>query len=124
MAHKCDDCGHCKILKKRLDIYEKCMKELQELDEENYGNFQNLEESIIISKDNNGNINKKIYSNLGESILVIEKGKKLDELNKKEQNVIMEQDNYRAYEQTIKASERVNTIMSYVLRIGKFILFI
>lgn len=125
MAHKCDTCEHCNVLKKKLAVYEKCFQELKEIDDQHSGQFQDLEESIIIFKDTEGNLNKKIHSDLGESILVIEKGKNLSELNKKEQDAIKEQDNYRAYEQTKKATEKINStysVISYVLGLGKIIL--
>ncbi|QKF94274.1 hypothetical protein QKU48_gp0816 [Fadolivirus algeromassiliense] len=129
MAHKCDNCDHCKILKKKLEIYEKCMKDLREL--ENNDNdretFIDLEASIIITKDNDGNQVKKIKSELSESILVIDKGKDLNELSKKEQAIIQEQDNYRAYTQTKNATDKLGTVYSvcyYAVSIGKMIMFL
>lgn len=127
MAHKCDNCQNCNILKKKLEIYEKCMKDLRNLESDDNETFQDLGESIIIAKDNEGNLNKKIRSELSESILVIEKGKNLDELSKKEQTVINEQDNYRAYDQTKNATDKLGTVYSicyYGLSIGKMIMFL
>lgn len=124
MAHKCNNCDTCKILKKKVEIYERCMKDLKELREEEK-EIIDLEQSVILEKDNFGNLAKKIPSDLSESILVVDKGKKLSELSKKEQAAIKEQDNYYAYDQTKNITSQASTVYKatyYALSICKWVM--
>jgi len=88
-----------KILHKKLELYEKFVKDLKEL--EQFEKKNPLEESIIIE-------NHKIKSNLSESFLVIDNGKKLDELPIKEVNLINEQNNLHNYNKAKEYVEKTN----------------
>jgi hypothetical protein len=115
-------------MQKKLDIYEKFIKELQEIDkkDEQY-NYNPLEESVIIEKDNFGNINKKVRSDLSESFLIIDKGKDLKELNKSEHAIIKEQDSYHKYKNTTEYLSRADGVyktIGYIIKYGKWLLLI
>lgn len=126
--HNCNNCDNCKVMKKRLDTYEQFMKELQELDKQdtNY-NTNPLEESVIVEKDNFGNINKKVRSDLTESFLVVDRPKNLKELSKKEQQSIEEQDSYHNYKNTsekIKKAKGYYAPVGYIMKFGKWLIFL
>lgn len=53
-----------------------------------------------VERDRDGNVIKKIRSNLTESFIVVDTGKDLDELDKKEINTIKMQDDLKNYTQT------------------------
>jgi len=123
-------CNNCPNLEKKLKIYEQFVNALKETDEEDL-NKCILDESIIIEKNNDGNFEKKIKSNLSESILIVDKGKNLDDLNKKEQASIGEQDNLAAYQNTINYSQKgvtIYTVGYYTVAVAgsivKFALFL
>ena len=127
MSHQCNNCDNCKKLKKKLDTYEKFMKELQELDKSEIKYTNPLQESVIVEKDNFGNINKKVRSDLSESFLIVDKGKNLLELDKKEQQVILEQDSYHKYKNTSDKLQKANGVYKaarYVIGIGKWLIFL
>lgn len=123
-------CNNCHNLEKKLKIYEQFVSALKETDEEDLHQCI-LDESIVIGKNNDGNFEKKIKSNLSESILIVDKGKKLDELSKIEQKSIKEQDNLAAYQNTIDYSQKgvtIYTVGYYTVTIAgsiiKFALFL
>lgn len=131
MSHKCDNCNNCKLLQRKIDLYEKFIKDMKILESEGGGNTSgnkiDLEESIIIEKDIEGNRNMKVRSDLSESFLVVDKGKKLEELPRREHNAIVEQDNLHNY---IVAKEYADNIKSkyaivrYAFKIGKWFMLL
>jgi hypothetical protein len=60
----------------------------------------NLYESVLVEKNKNGEIIKKQNSQLGESYMIMDKGKNIDELSVKEKKVINAQDDLKNYEIT------------------------
>lgn len=123
MKHNCSEkCSNCKNLKKKLELYENFMKGVNDMkDIETDDNP--LAESMIFEKDNYGNLNKKVKSDLTESFLVIENGKKLEELNKKEQDIIKEQDSYSNYQNASAYCQKASGLYKvayYALSIGKW----
>ncbi|AYV76884.1 MAG: hypothetical protein Barrevirus3_4 [Barrevirus sp.] len=127
MKHNCSSkCSNCQILKQKLDLYENFLKDVKDLDI-NTDNNSDLRESMIIEKDNYGNINKKIRSELGESFLLIDKGKNIGELDKREQNVILEQDSYHNYQngnEYLKKLGSLYTVAYYGIKVGKWLLLL
>ena len=131
MKHNCsNNCSSCKNLKKKLDMYENFVKDMQKLEiieERNNSHYNPLEESVIIEKDNSGNQVKKIRSDLSESFMVVEKGKNMQELNKKERDIIKEQDAYSNYQNTNAHFKKANGAYKaayYVLSVGKWLLLL
>jgi len=128
--HSCNNCTKCKNLQKKVELYEKLMSDMKALDEheqKQYTSNNPLLESVIIEKDNYGNINKKVKSDLTESFLIIDHGKNLSELPKREQQVITEQDSYYKYKKTTAYFEKAKGISGaayYALSIGKWLLLI
>jgi hypothetical protein len=59
---------------------------------------KNMYESVILDKNMEGELIKKHDSKLGESYIIVEKGKDLKQLSNKEKRSIDEQDNLRNYE--------------------------
>lgn len=133
MDHKynnCSDCSNCKILSRKIELYDKFFNDMKRLDEELLSrefNNKNLGESIIIEKDNYGNRNMKVKSNLSESFLVINNGKNLEELSKREKNAIDEQNNLYNYNQAKEYVDKTNNIVSWgysIIKWGKWLMFI
>jgi len=131
MSHKCDNCDNCKILQKKVVLYENFIKDMRLLETEEGGNKSrnkiDLEESIIIEKDIEGNRNMKVRSDLSESFLVIDKGKKLEELPIREQNAIVEQDNLHNYivaKEYVDSAKSKYAVVRYALKIGKWFMLI
>ena len=129
MTHKCDkcnnECNNCDILQKKVDIYERFFKEMKQLEEEEnkYKSAEALTDSIYIEKDMDGNRHMKVKSNLSESFILIDKGKDLTELNKKDQNIINEQKNLHDYVTTkeyVEQANGVHKVIRYVVGIGKW----
>lgn len=128
MKHNCSEaCSNCKNLKKKLELYENFMKGMKDIEaDDNYNqnyNGNSLTESVIFEKDNYGNLNKKVKSDLTESFLVIENGKKLEELNKREQDIIKEQDSYSNYQNASAYCQKASGLYKvayYALSIGKW----
>ena len=78
-----------------------------------------LYESVIIDKNT-----KKVKSDIGESFLVIESGKDLSEVDIKEYNAIVEQDelvNFIKAKNYIKKTGYLYSIGSTVVKVGAFI---
>lgn len=130
-THNCNNCSNCKTLKKKMDAYEKFIQELKEIDDkkpqEVQYNFNPLEESVIIEKDNEGNINRKVRSDLSESFLIVDRGKNLVELDKKEQQIILEQDSYHKYKNTseyLSKASGVYKVIGYTIKYGKWLLLL
>ncbi len=72
-------------------------------------------------------LNKKVKSDLTESFLVIDHGKNLNELNKKEQNIIKEQDSYSKYQNTNAYCQKASglyKIAYYAISIGKWFILL
>jgi hypothetical protein len=128
MSHQCNSCSKCKKIKKKLDTYEKFIKEIHELDKSELRyNTNPMEESIIIDKDNFGNINRKVRSDLSESFLIVDRTKDLSELNKKEQQIILEQDSYHNYKNASNKLQKANGVYKvarYVIGVGKWLIFL
>jgi len=129
MKHNCsNNCSSCKNLKKKLDMYENFVKDMHNEERNNHNhNYNPLAESVIIEKDNSGNQVKKIRSDLSESFMVVEKGKNMQELNKKEQDIIKEQDAYSNYQNTNAHFKKANGAYKaayYVLSVGKWLLLL
>jgi len=132
MSHKCNSssCNNCNALRKKLDVYEKFVNDIRDIDQfddkdDNAINI--LEESVIFEKDKDGNLEKKIRSDLTESILVIDKCKNINDLYKKDQDIIKEQDNLASYNKLVNCSEKatgVYTAGSIILSIARFALFL
>jgi hypothetical protein len=126
MTHSCDNCNNCEILQKKVDIYERFFKEMKELEEEEnkYKSFEALTESVYIEKDNDGNRNMKVKSHLSESFILIDKGKDLTELNKRDQNAINEQKNLHDYtvaKEYVEEANGIYSIVRFAFSIGKWL---
>lgn len=114
--------------KKKLELYEKFIKELKSINIEstnieNINNTDSLRESIIIEKDNS----KKLRSDLTESFMVIENGKDLKELNKRDLDIILEQDSYAKYQNANYYCQKANGLYKigyYALSIGKWFILL
>ena len=110
MDCKCnlESCIKCKSAeldraKKKLTKYEQALKLLMDesIIQEAYigpDKSSNLYESVIIDKNLEGEVIKKHGSKLGESYIIVDKCKNINELSKKEKQSIDEQDNLRNYE--------------------------
>jgi hypothetical protein len=89
--------------KRKLAKYEQAVKLLMDesIIQEAYvgpDDSSKLYESVILTKNKEGEIEKKHTSNLGESYIIIDKAKDINQLNNKEKYAIDEQNNYRNYE--------------------------
>lgn len=120
----CPNCPNCKIMKKKIMVYEKFFAEMKKIEDEELLNNPQITDSIIIEKDYNGITNKKIPSDLTESFLIIDKGKDLRHLSRKEQNIINEQDNLHNYNEIKKQVGIIGTVMSYTISFGKWLAII
>lgn len=124
MHSNCKDyCNNCQILKKKIDIYEKCFRDLKELE---INEEIDLGESLYLVKDNDGNTIKKLKSDLSESFLVVENGKNLKEISNKERQSIQSQDALHDLENKKEYVKKINGVTSvgyYILSLGKWILF-
>lgn len=108
------------MLQKKLDLYEKFVKDLKELEHEENKHKTYLEDSILIE-------NHKVKSDLSESFLVIDYGKNLEELSKSESCAIHEQNNLHNYNKAKNYVEKTSNVFSaikYVVSISKWLLFI
>ena len=101
---KCKDVELNKA-KQKLDRYEQALKILMDdsiIQDTYLGNNKNdgsnLFESVIMDKNMRGEVVKKHNSRLGESYIILDKGKNLDTINNKEKAAIDEQDNLKRYE--------------------------
>lgn len=119
-----DNCIHCDTLNKKIELYEKLIKDLHEIDKnEKYsitddGHMKrqkdiNLEESMYIDRDNYGNRHIKVRSDLSESFMVIDNGKQLSELSKNELNAIKMQDDLHNYNTAKNYFDRGDDIYSW-----------
>ena len=105
-----------KLLRKKLQLYEKFVNDLKELELDN-----------LAKKEENKEIKE---STLSESYMVVETGKNLKELPNRELKQIKEQDNLYSYNKIKEYVDKTNTIASFVkyvqygVSIGKWLLFI
>ena len=110
-------------LKKKVEIYEKCLNDLKNLDE-----LPDLENSIIIVKDNEGNMVKKIPSDLSESFLIIDdNGKETYEMTDQEINNVDSQNNLHDYNSAKKYFQKAGVLYSFaycVFKFGKWVLLL
>jgi hypothetical protein len=86
-----------------------------------------LSASIIIEKDSDGNLQKKIKSNLDGSIIVIDKGKNIKDLSKKERDSIEEQDNLHNYNNLVNragSATGIYTVAFGVINVVRLVLFL
>ena len=102
---------------------QKCEDLLKELLEEK--NDSDSENEIFMEENNDGHFDKKIYSDLGESFILLEEFKDLDELDRREQKLLKEQDNLKNYEKNKKYFNKF--ISAYglgiiVTNIGRFLI--
>jgi hypothetical protein len=82
-----------------------------------------LENSIIIENDVDGNRNMKIKSDLSESFMIIEDARNLKELSQREVHAIKEQDNLNNFMKVKCYIDKVNSVygvVNYALKIGKW----
>ena len=86
-----------KKAKRKLEKYEQAMKLLMD-DSILQQTDDGLYESVIITKNMDGEVIKKHNSKLGESYIIIDKCKDINHLNNKEKYAIDEQDNLKNYE--------------------------
>ena len=127
----------------KLDKYEKLLqgmlKEIQEekayINQNKYQNFntdevpENYDEylddkNIILIKDNDGNIQHNINSDLGENFQIININKNLSEITKKDYKVIKEQEylsNCENKKKYIKKMLPAYTFGSTMLSLGKYL---
>ena len=119
-------CDNCENIKKKLELYDNFVKEMKHLEiKDEYSG--SLGESIIIEKDNYGHNVKKVPSDLTESFLIVENGKNINELNKKDQAVLKEQDSYYNYKNTSNHFQKANIVYKgiyYTLSVGKWLLLL
>ena len=120
-------CDNCRIQQKKIELYENFFREMKILENEEKmiknANNNMMENNIIIDKDENGNRITKLKSNLSESFIIVDHGKNITELDKKDQFVINEQKNLHDYAETKQYVEKANGIYSvvkYVINIGKW----
>lgn len=124
--NNCENCHNCKLLAKKIELYEQFFNDMKKIDEELLNNTS-LEESIIIEKDKNGIRNMKVKSELSESLLIINNGKNLEELNKIEKASIKEQDNVHNYTKTKEYFDKASGVVSWgstIIKWTKWILLI
>lgn len=118
-------CPNCEIMKKKIMLYEKFFEKMKKIEEEELINGKELTESILIIKDNDGHTNKKVPSNLTESFLIIDKGKNLKHLSKKDQNILNEQTNLHNYNKIKEQIDNnvgiVGTVVGYAISVGKWL---
>ena len=63
--------------------------------QEDYATGNSLYESVMVEKNNEGRMEKKQQSHLGESFLIMEKGKRIDHLSNKERGALQAQDDLK-----------------------------
>ncbi len=126
---KCKDI-ELKKAQMKLNRYEQALKILMDdsivgqLDNNNYNNHNNYDnshmyESIIIEKDMEGNQNKKIRSDLGQSFLILDRGKNIDELDKIERKALNKQNELKEYENYATYYRKGNSIYGIFSTIAK-----
>lgn len=124
----CDKCDKCDILKKKLAIYEKCLREIKELDDINDYDIETEHQyEIHLEKNNNGETVKKISSDLSESYLVIDDYKTIDQISSRERTTIKSQDvlsNVEDKKKYIKKASKVYGIGNFMYGVGKMIFFL
>lgn len=108
-------------LKRKVKKYEAILKDLMEEDEES-----DLTQSSIYEKTKDGEIQKKVLSNTGESFIVVDHGRDLTELNKSSYRAIKEQDSYARYknvENKAKTAGGVYGWGTYLVGIGNLVVW-
>lgn len=85
--HKCDKCI---LMQEKLKVYEECNAKINEL------NKQNCEPDFKL-----------------KSYILIDKQKNMTELNKKEHDIILEQDNYHDYVKVKKYKEKFGSVYAF-----------
>ena len=121
----CNNCPSCLKLKKKIEIYEKFMDQIKEVEETDSKHI--FEDSIIIEKDNYGDKIKKLRSNLGDSFLIIDNCKELDELDNSEYDAIHQQNKFRNWQEAEKVMDKAGimyTVGKYALSLGKWFLIL
>ena len=109
-----NECINCLILTEKIKIYEKCLEDLLQLDKK------------IIHNHNTERPND--FSDLSDSIFIINKCTNLDEIKLKDRKSITEQDNLATYYETKKYTEKytekiggIYNIVSYIINMSKWI---
>ena len=131
MSHKCNSssCHKCQVLEKKIQAYEKFMTEMKDIEDVGApvsGNSM-LEESVIFERDCDGNLEKKVRSDLTESVLVLDSMKKVDDAYKKERDIIKEQDNLASYDRLVSCTDKatgVYTAGSVIFSMVRFALIL
>ena len=111
-------------LKKKVEIYEKCLNDLKNLDD-----LPDLENSIIIVKDNEGNMVRKIPSDLSESFMIIENENRREdyEMTDHEINNVKSQNSLHDYNSAKKYFQKAGVLYSFaycVFKFGKWVLLL
>jgi|LakMenE18May11ns_1017448.scaffolds.fasta_scaffold9577307_2 hypothetical protein len=124
-CNNCNNCNNCIILRKKVNLYEKLLSEIKTLEENMVDDdkITDLENSIIIENDVDGNRNMKIKSDLSESFMIIEDARNLKELSQREVHAIKEQDNLNNFMKVKCYIDKVNSVygvVNYALKIGKW----
>lgn len=124
----CIKCKDYKIQKmeQKLNKYKEVIDDLMDdsminpSNNQDNHNYNPLEESMIIFKDDEGYYRKKIRSDVGESFLVFEDGLDVDELNKDERTAVKAQDDYRKYDKTCKQVQKYSGIYGWGVTIVSY----
>lgn len=123
-----DSCHKLKELKRKVECCQNLLNEvtdaIQQMENKD-DDKKDLEDSIIIETDNDGYEKKKVITDFGDSFLIMENGKDIEELDKKDQKVIYAQNDFYRYRKTVDAAKGVgNTYCTanIVIGIGKWIL--
>lgn len=72
----------------------------------------NMNESIILEKDSDGNFVNKLKSNLSESFLVVDKEKDIRELNRNQYNRILDQNTFHTFNNAVSYINRMTNLGS------------
>ena len=70
-------------------------------------------DSMIIFKDNDGYYQKKVRSEIGESYLILDENRDIDELNQSERNIIKRQDDFKKYDNVCKQLNKFSSVYGW-----------
>lgn len=111
-------------IEQKIKELEKLIEKVYNIEKYNKENNNQLQQSIIFEKLDDGNVYQKIKSNLGENYLVIENTTKIRELNRSEYNIIKTQDDLVRYTKTKEYIKKIGNFykwISTIIYLGKII---
>ena len=127
---KLESCIRCKDkelkrMKRKMERYKQAVDLLMDdsIIQEDYATKDSLYESVIIEKDNEGRMVKKQSSRLGESFLIVEKGKNINHLSNKERSALQAQEDLKNSEKALGYTRKgtyLYGMMSFASKIAGF----